>query len=141
MVIGSAAVDITAQANVDVDVTLAKGSTAPGKVSLSMGGVARNIAEAAHRILTAQGLSTSSLLLAPVGEDGFGKLLVDETEKLGMRTDGLLKSEGRTAVCDMVLDNTGNLTGGVADMEITQALVEEQVRLLFLQLRHSLIKK
>lgn len=93
-----------------------------------MGGVARNMAEAAHRILTAQELPTSSLLLAPVGEDSFGKLLVEETEKLGMRTDGLLKSDGRTAVCDMVLDSTGNLVGGVADMDITQGFVDDQVR-------------
>ncbi|KAF9453866.1 indigoidine synthase A-like protein [Macrolepiota fuliginosa MF-IS2] len=127
IIIGSVAVDITAQANADADATLATHSTAPGKVSLTMGGVARNVAEAAHRILTAQGLPTSSLLLAPVGEDGFGRLLVDETEKLGMRTDGLLKSDGRTAVCNMVLDSAGNLVGGVADMEITQSLADEQI--------------
>lgn len=127
IIIGSAAVDVTAQANTDTDFALAKHSTAPGRISLSLGGVARNMAEAAHRILTAQELPTSSLLVAPIGEDGFGKLLLDEMDKLGMRTDGLLKSDKGTAVCDMVLDSVGNLVGGVADMEITQALLDDQV--------------
>ncbi|KAJ3563446.1 hypothetical protein NP233_g8940 [Leucocoprinus birnbaumii] len=126
IIIGSAAVDITAQADPANDSSLAKNSTAPGKVSLALGGVARNMAEAAHRILTAQRLPTS-LLVAPVGEDGFGKFLVDEMDKLGMRTDGLLKSDKRTAVCNMILDSSGNLTGGVADMEITQTFVDEQI--------------
>jgi len=127
IVVGSAAVDITAQADSSIDTSLAKNSTASGKVLLSVGGVARNMAEAAHRILTAQELQVSCLLVAPVGEDGFGKFLIQETEKLGMRTDGLLRNGRNTAVCDMVLDSAGNLVGGVADMEITDALIDEQV--------------
>ncbi|KXN90076.1 hypothetical protein AN958_05081 [Leucoagaricus sp. SymC.cos] len=127
IVVGSAAVDITARANSELESSLAENSTAPGKISLSTGGVARNMAEAAHRILTAQGLPTSTLLVAPVGEDGFGRLLIDETEKLGIRTDGLLKSDRATAACDMVLDSTGNLVGGVADMKITETLVDDQI--------------
>ncbi|KAF5355714.1 hypothetical protein D9756_003724 [Leucocoprinus leucothites] len=127
IIVGSAAIDVTARADASTDSSLVQNSTVPGKIALSVGGVARNMAEAAHRILTAQELPTSSLLVAPVGEDGFGKLLVDETEKLGMRTDGLLKNDGSTAVCNMVLDSVGNLTGGVADMEITQALIDEQI--------------
>lgn len=131
IVVGSAAVDITAQADLSTDSSLAKNSTASGKVSLSVGGVARNMAEAAHRILTAQELRVACLLIAPVGEDGFGKFLMQETEKLGMRTDGLLRNDRSTAVCDMVLDSAGNLVGGVADMEITDALIDEQVYLFF----------
>src|SRR5258708_4026134 len=91
IIIGSAAVDITAHANVDSNSELSKHSTAPGNVSLSLGGVARNVAEASHRILAAQEHGASSLLVAPVGEDVLGKLLLDETQKLGMRTDGFLK--------------------------------------------------
>jgi len=131
IVVGSAAVDIIAQADLNTDPSLAKNSTASGKVSLSVGGVARNMAEAAHRILTAQELQASCLLVAPVGEDGFGKFLIQETEKLGMRTDGLLRNGRSTAVCDMILDSAGNLIGGVADMEIIDALIDEQVYLFF----------
>lgn len=127
IIIGSAAVDITAQTKIDSDTRLSQHSTSPGKVCLSLGGVARNVAEASHRILAAQEHATSSLLVAPVGEDVLGKLLFEETQRLGMRTDGFLKSDKRTAVCNMVLDNTGNLVGGVADMDITQAITDEQV--------------
>jgi pseudouridine-5'-phosphate glycosidase/pseudouridine kinase len=127
IIIGSAAVDIMAQSNVDSDSNLSKYSTVPGKVSLSLGGVARNVAEASHRILAAREHVASSLLVAPVGEDVLGKLLLDETQKLGMRTDGFLKSDQRTAVCNMVLDNDGNLVRGVADMDITQSITDEQV--------------
>jgi len=140
IVVGSAAVDITSQADPSTDPSLAKNSTAPGKVSLSIGGVARNMAEAAHRILAAQELQTSCLLVSTVGEDGFGKFLVEETEKLGMRTDGLLRNDRSTAVCNMVIDSAGNLVGGVADMEITHALIDEQVYLLF-QLKTSSLNK
>lgn len=127
IIIGSAAVDITAKTNTSSDSQLSNHSTAPGKVSLSLGGVARNVAEASHRILAAQGHAVSSLLVAPVGEDVLGKLLLDETQTLGMRTDGFLKSSKRTAVCNMVLDDVGNLVRGVADMDITQSTTDEQV--------------
>lgn len=50
-VIGSAAVDITANAVLANSTCLGRHSTTPGTVSLTLGGVARNIAEAAHRVL------------------------------------------------------------------------------------------
>lgn len=101
-------------------------STSPGTVHMSPGGVARNVAEAAHRVL--QVLSTGAasqlnkpLLISPVGEDAFAAVLALETESRGMRTDGLLKrlsSVDRTAVCNMFLDSRGDLQTGVADMGI-----------------------
>jgi pseudouridylate synthase / pseudouridine kinase len=98
-------------------------STSPGTISVSLGGVGRNIAEAAHRILTthAQGLSSATLLMSPVGDDTFGRLLVDETRQMGMRVDGLIRTPHRTAVCNMTLDGVGNLVGGVADMDIMES--------------------
>jgi len=120
---GSAAVDISAQANPNTE-KLSLHSTAPGCVSLSLGGVARNIAEACHRVMTSQSqdLASATLLISPIGNDAFGRLLVDETQKLGMRTDGMVQSNKRTAVCNMILDSKGSLIGGVADMGITEAL-------------------
>lgn len=134
--IGSAAVDLTAQARSDIDKTLAVNSTSPGAVSLSLGGVGRNIAEAAHRVIASHSqdlaLSASTLLVSPVGDDAFGRLLNDETRKIGMRTDGLMQSNERTAVCNMVLDGTGGLIGGVADMGIIEALNESTVSTVIL---------
>lgn len=128
VVIGSAAVDITSQAR-EVDPSLATHSTVPGAVTVSLGGVGRNVAEAAHRVLSgSEQPSRASVLLSPVGEDAFGRLLVEETERLGMRTDGLLPLQThRSAVCNMVLDGMGNLMSGVADMDVILSLDNEVV--------------
>jgi hypothetical protein len=130
VIVGSAAVDITAQECPNKSPTLAVHSTAPGKVSLTLGGVGRNIAEATHRVMQAYSAGQSSLLIAPVGADSFGHLLMDEMRSFGMRTDGLIKSKDKsTAVCNMVLDSQGALVGGVAAMEITEQTPTEDVSL------------
>ncbi|KAJ6604603.1 indigoidine synthase A-like protein [Mycena vulgaris] len=115
LVIGSAALDISAQAD-DMTNTVGTHSTSPGNVKLSLGGVARNIAEACHRV------GEPALLISPIGKDTWGRLLYDETKAIGMRTDGFVESDERTAVCNLFLDPTGNLVGGVADMRITENL-------------------
>ncbi|KAG5638658.1 hypothetical protein H0H81_011210 [Sphagnurus paluster] len=89
---------------------------------MSLGGVARNVAEASHRVISCHASQLSSLLVAPIGDDAFGRLLYEETAQLGMRVDGLVKTQKRTAVCNMVLDSHGGLVGGVADMDITAAM-------------------
>lgn len=100
---------------------------------MTLGGVARNIAEAAHRLLTAQptSLPAATMLVSPVGDDAFGRVILEETKHIGMRTDGLVQVQGaRSAVCNMLLNSTGNLTGGVADMDIIKNLNPERVRIL-----------
>ncbi|KAG6856639.1 hypothetical protein H0H87_002229 [Tephrocybe sp. NHM501043] len=123
IVIGSSAVDISAQALGDNKVLTAR-STAPGHVSLSLGGVARNIAEASHRLLSASGAipRLTPVLVSPIGDDAFGRLLIKETTELGMRVDGFVQSSKPTAVCNMVIDSNGDLIGGIADMDIVKAL-------------------
>lgn len=110
-------------------------STAPGTVSLTVGGVARNIAEAAHRVLSADpnGDPSATLLLSPVGVDELAPFLFREHSRLGMRSDGFLRVKSdRTAVCNMVLDSNGSLVGGVADMDIIRDIPEEIVRTSFI---------
>lgn len=126
-IIGSAAVDITAQAASQngSDSSIGSHTTVPGAVSLTLGGVARNVAEAAHRILASQSEdgSSATVLISPIGRDSFGRLLQDETHRIGMRTDGLIQMDNaRTAICNLVLDSVGGLTGGVADMDISRSL-------------------
>ena len=97
---------------------------------MTLGGVARNIAEASHRILTSRSSqpSTATMLVSPIGDDAFGRVLLDEMQRIGMRTDGLTQRHGaQTAVCNMVLDSSGNLIGGVADMDIIRSLDGETV--------------
>ncbi|KAF8642405.1 hypothetical protein AX16_009670 [Volvariella volvacea WC 439] len=131
IVVGCAAVDLTATADSVVDCSLSKHSTTPGQVSFSLGGVARNVAEASHRVIASQQWNLSSMLVAPIGNDAFGAILKSESEKLGMKTTGLIETEGRTAICNMLLDHEGNLMSGVADMEITKSLKAAQVIPLF----------
>lgn len=127
IIVGSAAIDITARARLETDDALAKRSTAPGAVSMSLGGVARNIAEASHRVITSQSPYLSSMLVSPIGNDSFGRLLVGETRQLGMRVDGFVQSDKGTAICNMILDGNGGLIGGVADMDITTDLTGDIV--------------
>jgi len=124
IVVGSAAIDITSKAGLDAGDTLTLRSTVPGGVSSTLGGVARNVAEAAHRLSS----TTSTLLVSPVGSDSFARSLISETDALGMRTDGFIEvASNRTSVCNMFLDAKGSLLGGVADMEITHGLRSPQV--------------
>ncbi len=128
MVIGSAAVDITAHELASTNAAIAKHSTAPGHVKISSGGVGRNVAEATHRVLEAKSSHLSVLLFAPIGGDTFGQILSKELSKSGMRVDGLLKFEDvDTAVCNMVLDSQGALVGGVADMGINSKFTADVV--------------
>ncbi|KAG1769169.1 Indigoidine synthase A like protein-domain-containing protein [Suillus occidentalis] len=121
IVVGCAAVDITSQPLADSD--LGHQSTSPGNVSISLGGVGRNIAEAAHRVLSSYSneFSAATLLVSLVGDDSFGRLLSEETRMLGMRTDGLIPVHGgRSSVCSLLLDRSGGLRAGVADMDLVR---------------------
>ncbi|KAF9237314.1 indigoidine synthase A-like protein [Melanogaster broomeanus] len=127
IVVGCAAVDVTSQAQAGT--RFDHKTTCLGKVSVSLGGVARNIAEAAHRVMSgATKEGTATLLVAPVGDDAFGSLITDLTESLGMRTDGLVSVQGqRSSVCNLLLDAQGDLQSGVADMDLAQAWNADQI--------------
>jgi pseudouridylate synthase / pseudouridine kinase len=106
------------------------GSYNHGLLTSLLGGVARNVAEAAHRILASPlyNLPSATALVCGVGPDAFGRLLTDETKMLQMRTDAyLVNRTSRSAVCNMVLDGHGALVSGVADMDIAEQLSGEQV--------------
>ncbi|CAA7258699.1 unnamed protein product [Cyclocybe aegerita] len=127
VVVGSAAIDITAQELPNQNAALAVHSTAPGHVKVSLGGVGRNIAEASHRVMKSKYPELSSVLVSAIGNDVFGRILEDELVEFGMRTDGLIKVDAPSAVCNMVLDSKGTLVGGVADMGITTRMTAEAI--------------
>ena len=123
---GAAAVDITSQTQSAGAASELAATTYPGRVSITLGGVARNMAETATRILSP--LHTRSTpspvkLVSPHGDDDFGILLRTGLEHAGMRTDGLFVPSGnhRTAVCSLMIDDFGDLISGVADMDIGKA--------------------
>ncbi|KAE8226114.1 hypothetical protein CF319_g1255 [Tilletia indica] len=140
LVVGCAAVDISARAR-DTSISQSTATTHPGQISLSPGGVARNIAEAASRLSSASSLGSSTSivkLIAPIADDAFGTFLLDEAERAGMRQDGfyIVKRPSaaadrqeehsgdeqlvpRTAVCSLSLNSEGNLLHGIADFDAT----------------------
>lgn len=101
---------------------------------MTLGGVARNMAETATRVLSA---ATSSSAVSPVklisphGDDDFGLLLRTGMHQVGMRTDGLFipangLTESTTAVCSLMLEDGGDLISGVADMDIGRTALYPQ---------------
>ena len=103
-------------------------TTAKGAVRSSLGGVGRNVAEAAHRSLPTP--DSHVLLVSPVGQDQFGSQLRATMGNIGMRTDGLVQvMEERTPVINMVLLGDGGLLGGVADVDIADKISSDEVRL------------
>ncbi|BGP21739.1 hypothetical protein JCM10295v2_000614 [Rhodotorula toruloides] len=97
-------------------------TTAPGTVSLTLGGVAGNVAGAAHSLLSGIG-KDEVLLVAPVADDSLGEVAKNSLKKRGMRDDGLIStSSSGTATCGILLDEKGDLFGGVADMGIATEL-------------------
>ena len=110
-------------------------STTPGSVSVSPGGVGRNIAEATHRILSKKSGSRTPVLVSLIGEDTMGGVLRNGLSRIGMRTDGLIPIPGKaSSVCNMVLDTEGGLITGVADMDIIESLEGDTVSLLPLKI-------
>ncbi|KAG8947413.1 hypothetical protein FRC04_010733 [Tulasnella sp. 424] len=127
VVMGASAIDITAKAS-----QRAIESTSPGVVNVTLGGVARNMAEAAHR----RSETASTLLVSPTGSDAFATLLKQQSEaEIGMRVDGFFVpqtarngqgSSLRTPVCNLVLGEDGGLISGVADFNIVDEVSGEE---------------
>ncbi|GAA5835197.1 hypothetical protein JCM11251_006641 [Rhodosporidiobolus azoricus] len=136
VVTGSLAVDITMTPTSSPHAT-----TSPGSVSLTLGGVAGNVAGAAHSLLSGEDV----LLIAPIGKDLLGEVAKGGLRQRGMRSDGLIEVtpgegvESRSATCGILMDEKGELVGGVADMAITAALDGEKVLLLYPQFYDSIV--
>lgn len=112
VVIGGANMDIKARSRA----AAVAGTSNPGHSAMSVGGVGRNIAENIAR------LGTRSYLVAAVGRDTLGDILVRETADAGVHLDYLTRSEHATGTYTAVLDATGELVIAVSDMVATEAL-------------------
>ena len=101
-------------------------TTAKGAVRNSLGGVGRNVAEAAHRSLSIP--NNYVLLISPVGRDQFSSQIQATMGNIGMRTDGLAQViEEHAPVINMVLLGDGRLLGGVADIAIADKISSKEV--------------
>ncbi|WP_340538905.1 carbohydrate kinase family protein [Nocardioides sp. GXZ039] len=82
----------------------------PGRVTITAGGVGRNIAENLAR------LGTETHLIAVVGEDPHGDLVLAASRAAGIEVSGVRRVDAATGTYLALLDDSGELLGGVSDM-------------------------
>ena len=119
VVIGAAAVDIVSRPD-----RHAVQTTTPGTISITPGGVARNVFEAAFYL----GVS-EALLISPIGakQDTLGMTLKQGLQMMGADTRGLVEVDGQTPVVNILLDEQGQLLTGVADTDLVERMTGLQV--------------
>ena len=127
IVIGSANMDICGAASNSFKIK----DSNPGIISMSAGGVARNIAE--NLAL----LECKCHLITAVGNDGFGISLVNKANAVGINTDKILKLENeKTSAYLNIVDNTGEMISAISDMAIVDHITPE-----YIELHNEIIQK
>lgn len=118
LVIGAMAIDAKGQPRR----ALVPGSSAPGTVRLSVGGVARNVAENLAR------LGVHATLLSAIGDDPMGRFLLDSTARAGVNVEHVLVRPGqRSGAYIAVLDRSGVPAHAIDDMTVLRYLTPEVV--------------
>jgi pseudouridine kinase len=113
IVAGGINVDIKGKAFNRMDM----GSSNPGAIEISSGGVARNIA---HNLAL---LNVPVMLLSVIGADAQGEKVLKDTESCGVCVDHVLRTEGSlTGTYIALLDNMGEMTAALSDMQILEKL-------------------
>lgn len=109
LVIGAANLDIKGKSSG----SLSTGLKNPGRIEISSGGVARNIAENLGRI----GVSTT--LLTALGDRSYSQVIIERTEEAGVDLSRALLLEGRMPGIFMaVINGRGDLQFAISDMRI-----------------------
>jgi len=118
VVIGAACLDIKGRIPGQVH----QGTSNPGNVRITVGGVARNIAENLAR------LGTRATLLAVVARDPFGHQIVKHTGAAGVDVSQVLFSrEQHSSAYLAVVDGEGSLTAAVDDTALISELTARYV--------------
>ena len=100
--------------------SLVAATSNPGRVSRSPGGVGRNIA---HNLAL---LGVPVYLLSAVGDDAFGREIIDLTRQAGVQVEYLRTVPGeRSGIYLSVLDEQHDLAVAVSDMEATQKIDQD----------------
>jgi pseudouridine kinase len=118
LVIGGANVDVKAKTSA---AHIARTSN-PGKVSITAGGVARNIA---HNLAV---LKVETTLLSVIGNDAFGDMLINETQKAGVNTSHIVRANQVTGSYIATLDEVGELITAVSDMGLLSLLTPDTIK-------------
>ncbi len=95
----------------------------PGTIELSVGGVARNIAENLGR------LQVNTTLLTAIGEDEYGTLIRKRTEESGVNMAEVISSkEHRSSIFMAVLNKKSDLETAISDMVILDLITPEYIK-------------
>jgi len=114
LIIGAASLDTKGRAGQAIQT----GTSTPGAIRISVGGVGRNIAENLTR------LGEPVVLLSAVGDDGSGQRILRQAAECGIDVSHVLvDGSHRTAAYLAVLDDTGNLVMSIDDMSINRDLI------------------
>jgi pseudouridine kinase len=117
IVIGGANIDIKARPH-DV---MKSATSNPGKITITDGGVARNIA---HNLAL---LECPAALIARVGKDEQGHRLLRNAADAGVDVSLCIQVDEPTGIYCAVLDREGELAIGVNSMDITDGLLPGEV--------------
>ncbi len=118
-VVGGANIDIHGKSNKP----LRGKDSNPGKVHTSAGGVARNVAENLAR------LGVDCRLISAIGDDHHGRLLLRLSRDAGIDTKYVHQIEAATTSTYMsLLDDSGDMQLGIADMSIIDQLTAARLR-------------
>lgn len=127
IVIGGANVDIKGRAAE----RMVAGTSNPGEVMISVGGVARNIAENLARL----GVETS--LVTVLGDDPNGRMIREACITAGVDLSHSLIGPGPTGTYIAILDSDGELASAVSDMRNIEWLPVGHLELLTKPLRDA----
>ncbi|KAI9015405.1 Ribokinase-like protein, partial [Hyaloraphidium curvatum] len=119
IIIGGTVLDITARLLPSPFSAL--GTSTPGHVRQTSGGVARNVAEACHR------LGGEPVLCSVVGDDVAGRALLGRLRASGMSVEAVGTVGSPTAIYSCILDAQGGLLAGVADMRALDGLTADRI--------------
>lgn len=126
LVIGAANLDIKGRP----DSEPVPGSSTPGRIRVSPGGVARNIAENLVR------LDVETILITAVGDDDGGERILGQAAGSGIDISEVLIVDGaRTGAYMALFDLNGSLRLGIDDMNIMSALTPG-----YFEARHALFE-
>lgn len=117
--IGSANLDIYGKSLID----LKPKYDHPSKISTSVGGVTRNV------LCNLSLLKISTKLLAALGEDIFGKIIIEDCIKNNIDINDILKIKNESSgVFMQILDNKNDMHMALCDMSINKYLTVEYLK-------------
>lgn len=118
VVIGASGIDLVGRASSELQL----GTSNPGSLRISPGGVARNVAENLAR------LGAETTLITVLGRDQQGELIREQAEELGITMEAVTaEPDSQTGAYLAILDDRGGFHLGLDDMGIIRKLSSKAI--------------